>query len=282
VAITAAMTVMALIGSIVAIAALVVVGVVPPHNFGEWFRGSLRIAIVITLTIGLFITGYETMRAREAQAVTQAKLASLESRVQPHFLFNTLNSIAALIHEDPHGAERMTGQLASLMRTSLDQAAKPLVSLDDELKTVRDYLAIEQVRFGDRLRYRVDIDEAARQASVPRLSIQTLVENSVKYAVSPRRDGASIAIAVRVATADSRRFRTFVVTVEDDGPGFDAADIPSGHGLALLRDRVGLLFKRFPLRIESAPGRTVVTMTVPEFHDLPARPAARYDADAAK
>ena len=193
---------------------------IPVTDFANWFRGSIRIAIVVTLTIGLFITAYEMTKARVAQATVQAQLASLESRVQPHFLFNTLNSIAALIHEDPKGAERMTGQLASLMRSSLDQQATPLVALDDELQTVRDYLAIEQVRFGERLRYRIDVDEPARRARIPRLSIQTLVENSVKYAVSPSRQGASITITATASTSRPPAPTSFRISVEDDGPGW--------------------------------------------------------------
>ncbi len=272
IAVTVAMVAMAIAGSLVAIAILVVIGQVPGSEFANWVQGSIRVAIVVTLTIGLLITFYEMTRARAAQATAQAQLASLESRVQPHFLFNTLNSIASLIHEDPKGAERMTTQLASLMRTSLDQQATPLVSLDDELKMVRDYLAIEQVRFGPRLRYTIEVDDQAQRARVPRLSIQTLVENSVKYAVSPRRQGATIDIAARASAAVSPAVRTFTVNVADDGPGFEAGALPADHGLALLRDRIALLFdNRFPMHIDSAPGRTVVTMTVPETHDWPAR-----------
>jgi LytS/YehU family sensor histidine kinase len=243
---------------------------VPARDFGPWFSNSIRVSIVLTLTIGLFITAYEMTRAREAHAVTQAQLASLESRVNPHFLFNTLNSIAALIHEDPKGAERMTGQLASLMRTSLDQQATPLVPLDDELKIVRDYLAIEQVRFGDRLRYAIDVDEPARRVRVPRLALQTLVENSVKYAASPRREGAFIHI--RASAPDPHAAAApATFTVEDDGPGFDPSTLPEGHGLALLRARLAILF-RDPgaIRIESSPRGTRVTLTIPETHDKPA------------
>jgi sensor histidine kinase YesM len=103
----------------------------------------------------------ETADAR--RLVAEAQLASLESRVNPHFLFNTLNSIAAMTHTDPQGAERMTHQLASLMRSSLDAASVPLVCLRDEIDLVRSYLAIERVRFGDRLRYTIDVDERAAQ-----------------------------------------------------------------------------------------------------------------------
>jgi two-component system sensor histidine kinase AlgZ len=271
IAISVVMIVLAMAGCVATIGLLVATGYVPANQFGNWLQGSLRISIVITLTIGLFITAYEVMRARVAQSSAEAKLAALESRVQPHFLFNTLNSIAALIHEDPKGAERMTGQLASLLRSSLDQQARPLVTLDEELRLVRDYLAIEQVRFGDRLRYGIAVDDRARAARVPRLALQTLVENSVKYAVSPRRGGATIAIRATCGDAQPPRVATTSIAIEDDGPGFDASALPAGHGLALLRDRVTLLYpKHASLTIESAPGRSVVTLTVPPLHDVPA------------
>ncbi|HEX7139841.1 MAG TPA: histidine kinase [Vicinamibacterales bacterium] len=258
VAIALAMAAMALVGSLAAIALLVQFGVVPGASFWSWFSGSIRISIVVTLTMGLFITAYEMMRARVAQATAEAQLASLESRVQPHFLFNTLNSISALIHEDPKGAERMTVQLASLLRSSLDQPATPLVSLDEELRTVRDYLAIEHVRFGDRLRGDVHLDQTLASTLVPRMSVQTLVENAVKYAAGSRREGASIAIS---AARDGNCAR---VRVADDGPGFDASRLPSGHGLALLRDRLALLFSRSAtLEIESGSVGTVAVLTVP-------------------
>ena len=143
------------------------------------------------------------MRQRPVARALEAQLASLESRVQPHFLFNTLNSIASLIPSDPRGAERMTTQLASLLRSSLDAANGALVPLADELRTVRDYLDIERVRFGSRMKPELTIDAAAENALVPRFSLQTLVENSVKYAIAPRRDGGRI--AVRASARDGVR-----------------------------------------------------------------------------
>jgi sensor histidine kinase YesM len=255
-AIVTVMAAFALAGTVVAIALLAAIGVVKPGQFTAWFANSVRISVVVTLTIGIFITAYELMRARLAQTAAEAQLASLEARVQPHFLFNTLNSIAALIHDDPAGAERMTTQLASLMRSSL-AAPGAVVPLADELAVVRDYLAIERVRFGERLRYAISGDEAA-DAVVPRLALQTLVENSVKYAVSPSRDGA--AIAVTIADGDGR----LRIRVEDDGPGFDARALPAGHGLALLKARLATLYgDRATLDIESAPGRTSVGVRMP-------------------
>src|SRR4029077_13476046 len=171
--------------------------------------GPPKASPIITLVFGIFGTLIELLQVRlndatvalrtkerdEAEArrlAAEAQLASIESRVQPHFLFNTLTSIAALVHDDPAGAERMTTQLSSLLRSALDSTATPLVPLDEELRVVRAYLDIERVRFGDRLRYSVDLGEGTRSAIVPRMALQTLVENSVKYAVSPRREGGSI------------------------------------------------------------------------------------------
>ena len=113
-------------------------------------------------------------------------------------------------------------------------------------------------RFGDRLRYQIDVDEASRSAKVPRLAVQTIVENSVKYAVSPRREGASI--RVRAAASDGR----LRVAVEDDGPGFGGAARPAGHGLDLLGSRLRLLFgDRATLTVDSGPPRTVVAIDLP-------------------
>jgi signal transduction histidine kinase len=281
VAIAAVMSTLAMLGSAVAIGVLIVIEVIPPREFLNWLAGSARISIAITLTVGLFVTGYELMRARLAQASAEARLAALESRVQPHFLFNTLNSIAALIPEDPKGAERMTGQLASLLRSSLDQQA-PVVPMEDELRIARDYLAIEQVRFGNRLRWTIDVDPAASGAGVPRLAVQTLVENAVKFAVTPRREGAAIAIR---AGAENGRLR---IEVDDDGPGFDTTKLPEGHGLALLRDRLALQYgDRAALQIERTGNRTRLRLIVPQgngaFEDsAPARHGGERTAQAAR
>jgi LytS/YehU family sensor histidine kinase len=275
-AILALFAALACVGSVIALAILAAIGYVTPAEAVRSFAGSLRLAMVVTLVIGVSISIYESMRARleaatlalrtkerdEAEArrlAAEAQLASLESRVQPHFLFNTLNSIAELIHRDPSGAERMTGQLATLLRSSLDETAGRTIPLADELAIVRDYLEIERVRYGSRLTFTIDADDEARAAEVPRLSVQTLVENSIKYAVAPRREGARLAIR---ATARGGRV---AVEVEDNGPGFDAtAPLPHGHGLSLLRDRLRLSFgSHAALQIDSRAGRTLVIMELP-------------------
>ena len=272
----ATMVAIALAGSFAAILILAEIGYL--HGAGivaTWMKGSLKASIIITLTFGIFITVVESMRRQldearialrtkerdEAEArriAAEAQLASIESRVEPHFLFNTLNSIASLVHADPAGAERMTGQLAALLRSALDSTAMPLVPLDDELRVVRAYLDIERVRFGERLRYTVEVDNGAGGLLVPRMALQTLVENSVKYAVSPRREGASI--RVRAAAAGAR----LRVEVEDDGQGFNGAARPAGHGLDLLESRLRLLFgDRAALTIASSARGTAAAIDVP-------------------
>src|SRR5262249_12723506 len=148
--------------------------------------------------------------------------------------------------------------LASLLRSALDSTATPMVPLDEELSLVRAYLDIERVRFGDRLRYSMNVVDGAGRLPVPRMALQTLVENSVKYAVSPRRDGATIRV---LAAASGDRLR---ITVEDDGPGFDASAPPPGHGLDLLAQRLRMLFgERASLVFNSRDGRTEVQLDVP-------------------
>jgi LytS/YehU family sensor histidine kinase len=273
---TVTMVMLASAGSLLAIVVLASVGYLKGAGIiATWMAGSLKVSIAMTLAFGIFGTVVESMRTRlaettvalrtkerdEAEArrlAAEAQLASLESRVQPHFLFNTLNSIAALVHIDPAGAERMTGQLASLLRSALDSSATPLVTLDEELRVVRAYLDIERVRFGDRLRYGVDLVDGAGRAMVPRMALQTLVENSVKHAVPLRREGVSI--VVRATTSLDR----LMVTVEDDGPGFDPPDRPPGHGLDLLAGRLRLLFgEDATLSVETGSGGTRVTINVP-------------------
>jgi signal transduction histidine kinase len=272
----AMLVVMAVAGSAVAVALLTLLGHVNGWQaFVPALRDTVDVAIFMTLVFGIYATITGALQSRldettlalrtkerdEAEArrvASEAQLASLESRVNPHFFFNTLNSIAALTREDAARAERMTTQLASLMRSSLDQSATPLVPLDQEIQNVRDYLEIEHVRFGDRLRYDIHVDESAGRAVVPRLALQTLVENSVKYAVSPRRAGASVTVT---AARSNGRLR---IAVLDDGPGFDEAKIPDGHGLALIRGRLDMLYgKDATLSISAAHGRTIVVMDVP-------------------
>jgi sensor histidine kinase YesM len=272
----AAIVVLASLGTLLATIILRAAGVIPPGRFSSVLPRSLTVSLVISLVISAVITAYETVRGQleettvalrtkerdEAEArrlAAEAQLAALESRVQPHFLFNTLNSIAELIHRDPKGAEQMTTQLAALLRSSLDEEAGRMIPLADEVSVVRDYLEIERVRYGSRLMYTIDIEPEAASALVPRLSVQTLVENSIKFAVAPSPRGARVTVRATLRAGVVR------IEIEDNGPGFDVSvDPPEGHGLALLRSRLAMAFgERAALRLNSRPGLTSVAIELP-------------------
>jgi two-component system, LytTR family, sensor histidine kinase AlgZ len=166
-------------------------------------------------------------------ASTTARLAELQSRIRPHFLFNTLNSAIALVRAEPAKAETMLEDLSDLFRHALiDQGQS--VSLGDEIMLARRYLAIEQVRFGDRLQLEWSIDLHGNGALLPPLLLQPLVENAVRHGVEPSATGA------RVRISTQRRGSRVVIKVTNtvpEGPG------EPGHGLALdnVRDRLGLM-----------------------------------------
>ncbi len=134
---------------------------------------------------------------RLAAHVKEAELRALKSQVNPHFIFNSLNSLRALIEENPARARQAVTQLANLLRYSLQSAQSETVPFEDELRVVNDYLALEQVRHEERLQVRLDIDPATLTLAVPPLLLQTLVENAVKYGISTRPEGGEIVIIAR-------------------------------------------------------------------------------------
>jgi LytS/YehU family sensor histidine kinase len=139
----------------------------------------------------------ELDRAQLTAAVKEAELRTLKSQINPHFIFNALNSLRALIDEEPARARQAVTQLANLLRYSLQSGQLEVVPFEEELRIVNDYLALEQVRHEERLRLRLDIQPEALQLSVPPMLLQTLVENAVKYGISVRPEGGEIAISAR-------------------------------------------------------------------------------------
>jgi two-component system, LytTR family, sensor histidine kinase AlgZ len=222
---------------------------------GAWYFGALRERLQKTT---LELRTKELERERAMKLATEARLSSLESRIHPHFLFNALNSISSLIRDDPARAEQLLLRMSALLRFSLDSAHVRLVPLAREMKVVCDYLEIEQARFGSRLRYVAEVPPEFDGVEVPPLSVQTLVENSVKHAVGTRREGATIRVRVR---ADEGRAR---IDVWDDGPGFSAAGIPAGHGLDNLQARLATLFgEESSVEVICAGEGTLVSFAVP-------------------
>jgi sensor histidine kinase YesM len=222
---------------------------------------------------------HRAIRDRDAEAarleldLVKARLETLEGRLRPHFLFNTLNTIAALIREDPTAAEAMLGQLSELLRASL--RADPLreVRLGEELELVGQYLAIQQVRFQDRLRVQVDASDDARKAFVPHLILQPLVENAVRHGIAPREGPGTVFVH---AGATDGRLR---VTVEDDGVGMGNAPSQAagaGLGLGSVRSRLEYIYgSAQDLEIVPRhPMGTIVSFSIPYRSEQPSNGGA--------
>ena len=225
---------------------LVATGIILPQYFWRNFDEGARISVVVTLVVGFLFTlkGFyerrlaqaELERERALKLAAEAKLQSLESLVHPHFLFNALNSISSLIHEDPVQAEKMVEQVSALLRYSLDSSQGGLVPLEMELKIVRDYLGIQQTRFGSRLSFSIAAPPDTLQIKLPPLAIQTLVENSIKHTLTRSQGQATIVVEIRQAVGN------IILEVKDNGAGFSENQIIPGHGLATLRARLHSLF----------------------------------------
>ena len=254
------------------------------HHVGVWacITDSLSLNALLTATIGIAMVLFEAQRDRLAaltlelrtrqldqeranKMALEARLSTLESRLHPHFLFNTLNAISALVREDPDEAERTVERLAALLRFSLDATQRGLVPVADELKIVADYLEIERTRLGERLSYALKIAPAVSGWMIPPLLVQTLVENSVKHAIAPRPAGGHIRVDA------SAHGDQLVVGVWDDGPGFSADTIVPGHGLDNLKGRLAARFgAAATFTIAPHDGGTLVTVVMPRTGHDPA------------
>jgi LytS/YehU family sensor histidine kinase len=207
--------------------------------------------------------------ARLAEQLTGARFAALQAQLNPHFLFNTLNTIAVLVRDDDRtGAVRIVEQLGDVLRRTLSRHRTNEVTLAEELELVRQYLAIEQARFPDRLRPAFDVDPSVLRAAVPSFAIQHLVENAIRHGITRRSAAGSVTVSAR------RDGETLEVSVTDDGAGIEAGAVsPTGRGLDNTRERVRALYgDRASLTIARArPGGTVATLRVP-YHQLPTEP----------
>jgi hypothetical protein len=192
-------------------------------------------------------------RAAQLEAqVAQARLQALETQLQPHFLFNTLNGIAALIYENPKAAHSMLAKLSELLRMSLKGDGEPEVLLRSELDFGRRYLELEQMRFGSRLAIEWDIDPEALDARIPNLLLQPLLENAVKHGIAPVSQPGQITVSAR---RDKDRLR---MRVADNGPGLaetKGLNGDSGIGLQNTRDRLRALYgNEYQIEFSSTKG----------------------------
>lgn len=207
----------------------------------------------------------EVQLARVSEQLAGAKLAALQARVNPHFLFNSLNTINVLVRDgDRAQATRVIEHLSEVLRTTLGRSRDAEVSLDDELALVRQYLAVEQARFSDRLRVEFDVEPSLLSAAIPSFALQHLVENAIRHGIARRSDAGWIAITAR------RDGESVVVAVSDDG-GAIATDAAAtrGHGLANTRERLRTLYgDRASLDVSPrAEQGTMATLRFP-YHEV--------------
>ena len=178
---------------------------------------------------------YRESRERELEA-TRLALENLRAQLQPHFLFNTLQSISTLIHRDQAAADRMLTDLSELLRLSLRNPGAQEVPLREELVFLERYLAIMRVRFGDRLLIAVDAGSDVMDVLVPSLVLQPIVENAIRHGMADRPDVGHVGVR---ATRDGDSLR---LEVSDDGPGLGPAPGANGIGLANTRERIARLY----------------------------------------
>jgi two-component system LytT family sensor kinase len=192
----------------------------------------------------------------------QSELRALRAQINPHFLFNALNSLADLTQEDPKAAEGVILHLSHIFRYALDASRRESVSLEEELGFVESYLAVERLRFEDRLRHEIVASAEARRCWLPPMLIQPIVENAVKHGISCKMSGGTVTIR---AAVEDQKLR---IEIADDGIGFDlhSVDGPGRQGVGLenVRSRLKHVTGRGSLQVDSTPGRgTRVSLEIP-------------------
>jgi sensor histidine kinase YesM len=236
---------------------------------GAW--SALYYAINFFLTIE---EQSDRLQMLEKQALS-AQLAMLRYQLNPHFLFNTLNSISTLVLlKQTDRANAMLSRLSSFLRYTLINEPTAQVTLEQEVETLKLYLEIEKMRFEDRLRPVFSIDPAVSRARLPSLLLQPLVENAIKYAVTPKEEGAEISVTAQPAGENVR------IIVSDTGPGLNdlpvATNVSTGVGLANIRDRLSQAYgERQSLETRSTPGGGfTVIIELPFLTDEPLKVTA--------
>jgi two-component system, LytTR family, sensor kinase len=226
----------------------------------------------------------ESQHSRVAAAQLQARLAearlqALQSQLHPHFLFNTLHTISALMHRDTEAADAMLARLSDLLRISLDRIGTQQVTVKEEIDFVQKYLDIERTRFGDRLQVRVDVEPDTFDAAVPNLLLQPLVENAIRHGIAQKVGGGRLDIRI------TREGSDLCLTVRDTGPGLSAAKLSAlntGVGLTNTRSRLEELFPgrhRFEFH-EPDEGGLAVLILIPFVIRPDAQPGVEMESVA--
>lgn len=235
---------------------------------GTWQLSLSVLGTIFSVALSLLIWNSTRIHLKlrdQEQLLLAARMQALTSQINPHFLFNTLNTVAWLIRMDPDQARELLVRLSTILRRLLRQHEN-FVPLRDELEFIENYLAIEMVRFGpEKLQFHKQIDERTLDAIVPSMLLQPIIENSIRHGLSPRLEGGEIRL--RTDRMDGR----LVIEVEDNGVGIAEDRISeiyqSGIGISNVNERLKVLYgKDYALRIQSLPGLgTTIRIEVPEL-----------------
>lgn len=209
----------------------------------------------------------ERLLESKERLLVQARLAALSSQINPHFLFNTLNTVSSLIRTNPEQARMVVSKLSRILRRLLRKTDN-FAPLREEVAFIEDYLSIEMARFGDKLRFEKEIGDSTLDCQVPSMLLQPLIENSIKHGLAPRIEGGTVRLAARLDTADERP--RLVLTVADDGVGIDETRLSSilehpGIGVSNVNERLQVLFgSAYRLSVTSQTGEgTKTTIEIP-------------------
>jgi sensor histidine kinase YesM len=208
----------------------------------------------------LLDTELKMIKIQTEKKINDLKMETLRAKSDPHFLFNALNSICQLAYQSPEKTESAILSLSGLFRYILASGDRTTVSLEEELAIVRSYLDLEKIRFGDRLNYNINIPGDIRNVFIPALSIQPIVENSIKHGFTNKNGTGIITIDVK------RKDTSALISVHDNGAGFDEnKPIVSGHGLTILEERLRCLWNdSASLHLKSSPDcGTIVDIIIP-------------------
>lgn len=245
-----------------------------PKTWGWFFQWALTVlfhwhmltyAALVAVERALHFR--QEARRREQRAMelemrlTDARMEALRAQLQPHFLFNTLNSVVELIRERPDDAEEMTLRLSNMLRRTLNLASGQEVALCEELELVREYLSIEQMRFRERLSFSFDCPAETLGVSVPNLILQPLVENAVRHGIAPSAKGGTITISAR----KSGELLHLSVHNSSAIPASSATPASNGIGLSNTRERLRTLYgDKGEVRLETTPdGGATATIVIP-------------------
>jgi two-component system LytT family sensor kinase len=228
---------------------------------------GMYVATYFCITLPLKVwsnTRTEAKVEEQQRLLMEARLENLASQINPHFLFNTLNSVSTLIRVNPEQARTMVARLSRIMRRRL-RNQEHFAPLRDELEFIDDYLSIELVRFGDKLRVEKYIDPTTSDMLVPSMLLQPLIENSIRHGISGKVDGGTVTLRTR------RNGDRLVIEIEDDGVGIAEAELSKilnkGIGVSNVKERLKVLYNQdYRMLIDSQPGRgTRIEIEVPEI-----------------